>query len=379
MTCLDADFISELSRDHHRLEYIVKLSDALKGSASVLLARHKRFLEPIASKLSKGIASLPDELLGLIFKFATHHEQEGTRHALWLSQVSRRFRNITLGNQSLWTTQFQWYDLNTHVDIERCVDRCRPDSDLHLVVNYREDLDIRASSEFIDAYTFYTSRWKSLTLVGDWVHTDGGFIPTIGYFMDTLMAECDLELPRLHELHLLDQRHSETENPVWHTDDDDFTLLRTWTTPNLRVLRCTQYIPPPSFQFESITDFSLSLTLLPGESLGQVTYLLTFLSGRSSLAEIDLELVNQDIAGSRAGDEIVFASDVVLESVTSFKFAISNFKLPSELPWLPTPVLKALILPNLAARRVQSPSPNGFWTSDFLKISYSLQDGAGPD
>jgi len=114
-----ADTISGLAGDQHRLEYIIQLSKALTASASELLKIYERRLEPLVSKLSKGLASLPDDILKLIFKFSTLHNEEGTRHAFWLSHVSHKFRRVVLEDRSLWSTQFLGYDSTEEVYTHR--------------------------------------------------------------------------------------------------------------------------------------------------------------------------------------------------------------------------------------------------------------------
>ncbi len=158
--------VSQLSRDLHRLQYIVQLSSALQTSASKLLAQHESLLGTVVPKLSRGIASLPDELLALVFKHATQHAQEGTRHALWLSHVSSRFRRIALGDRSLWSTQFLWYDMTDEGNIDDCICRSGEDDDLHIVVNYNEELDFSTARDFLDCCIPFASRWKSFALGG---------------------------------------------------------------------------------------------------------------------------------------------------------------------------------------------------------------------
>lgn len=66
-----------LSTDSLRLEYIIKLSKALIACASELLEHHKQLWNLIVPKLEKGLALLPDEVIGLIFRFFAHPEMIG--------------------------------------------------------------------------------------------------------------------------------------------------------------------------------------------------------------------------------------------------------------------------------------------------------------
>ncbi len=136
---LDASSIRQLSRDHHRMGYVVSLLKSLVVSATEQENLLRIRLDAVASKLSRGLSSLPNEILGYIFKFATQHKIKGTRHIAWLSQVSRRFRGIVLGDRSLWSTLNLWYD-TTKEEVERIVSRSGEEIDLHIVVNQNDKI-----------------------------------------------------------------------------------------------------------------------------------------------------------------------------------------------------------------------------------------------
>ncbi len=59
--------------------YVVSLLKYLMVSAAEQEEILRIRLDVIASKLSKGLSSLPNEILGYIFKFATQHKIKGTR------------------------------------------------------------------------------------------------------------------------------------------------------------------------------------------------------------------------------------------------------------------------------------------------------------
>lgn len=98
-----------------------------------LQRRYKQSLAPIISRLSKGFASLPDEVLPVIFEFAVRAEGAmGTMQAKCLSHVSRRFREITLGEQSLWSTLRSSASM---AELETAVSRSSTDTDLHVFIH----------------------------------------------------------------------------------------------------------------------------------------------------------------------------------------------------------------------------------------------------
>lgn len=341
---LTAFGLSQLSSNRRRLEFMVQFSKAIMTSASTLLDLYTRKLDCVSLKLSKGLASLPDELLGIILKFATQHEEEGTRYAVWLSYVSRRFRRIILGDHSLWSTLCIWHDTTREI-IERCIYRSGEDTDLHVVLNYNRFIDSSAVRNFImNTCASSASRWRSLTLVGDW-NEDVGSV-TISQVMDHLTRQHPLLLPRLDELSISEQCYHELEGrPFWNSFGDEFSGTSLWEAPNLRVVRCTQYIPPPSFPFSSFTSFSLSLTLLPGNITNQIRGLFAFLSSRPNLSAIVLELVTFGDADRIIGGELAIGV-IVCPAITSFRLSVSNFATESAKRII-RPTLEALQMPNL--------------------------------
>ncbi len=312
-----------------------------------MLRLFERHLEVTISKLSKGFASLPDELLALIFKYATHHEQEGTRHAFWLSHISRRFRRIVLGDRSLWSTQLLRYD-STKENIERCIHRSGNDSDLHIVINNNRMINFSACDSFIGICQPSASRWRSLTLVGEWEEEDGDL--NLGDTLRQLLYRRHLVLPQLHELCLIQRHHNLTAGaPLWYPSSGFPNFARPWVTPNLRVMRCTQYIPPRSCPFGSITHFILSLTLLPGDAYIQVEELCMFLTSMAGLTEFDLELQTHDscTAGYDLREDLEFVHPFLCASLTAFRLHVSGLSLPSGIYSLLTPFTEALQMPRL--------------------------------
>ncbi len=152
--------------------------------------------------------------------------------------------------------------------------------------------------------------------------------------MGGLLDDHYLVLPRLHELCFYEQRHNGAGQPTWHTPNTDYIRFSTWTTPNLRVVRCTQYIPPPTFPFK-FESFSLSLTLLPNNIPNQLRDFLQFLGGapRSCIRRgrvfrnIVLELDIFDVADIKLGGELSVAS-TILPSLKSFRLGLSNSNFP---------------------------------------------------
>lgn len=339
---LDANTISQLSSNRRRLEYIIQLSKSLTATASGLLDAHQRRLDGVSMKLSKGLASLPGEILAIIFKFATLHEQEGTRHALWLSHVSRRFRGIALDSHDLWSTLRLWRN-TTKECIASCISRSGKDTDLQIVIDYGSLASSVTARDTIDTILPSSPRWRVLSMSSHWDETEGSIV--IGHELRQFMEKHDLVLPRLYEL-CLSQRHSvDSVGFLWAPSHDFFNIHR-WQTPNLQVLRCSQYIPPPSFPFTIFTSFSLSLMVITDYAINQVAGLVKFLSSKPNIRAIDLELDSFFDFTENWLNPIEIGS-AVCPSVTTFRLKLINSNLVYCAGDLVKQTLRALQMPNL--------------------------------
>ncbi|KLO12553.1 hypothetical protein SCHPADRAFT_411069 [Schizopora paradoxa] len=244
------------------------------------------FVAPISSKLSRGIASLPDELIGLVFKYAC--VEIGTKQAVWLSHVSRGFRRIAISEVDLWTTL---HSRARPDEIETYLSRSRQ-ADLYVVVNitpddYNEDLLPFFTSCFASA-----SRLKSFSITAE---LDDGEYPSNLVLSNELtdLDSGELEFPRLEELCI---SHYKKSRDGMHSDNfafEDFSP--SWDAPVLRTIRCRDYIPTPTATaFTSITSFSLQISLRSGNNVQNFGWLLEFLESASNLSNFDLEVFDAD-------------------------------------------------------------------------------------
>ena len=102
---LSANSISRLSASAHQTDVMLSILRPLLSVALDHEKRYKQVMGPIASKLGKGVATLPDEILAMIFEVAVRMEKHNGRiQARFLSHVSRRFRKVALGEHRIWTT-----------------------------------------------------------------------------------------------------------------------------------------------------------------------------------------------------------------------------------------------------------------------------------
>ncbi|KLO08286.1 hypothetical protein SCHPADRAFT_613739 [Schizopora paradoxa] len=208
----NAETMHELASNRDQLEYIVQLIKALGSSATDLLNHYERHLDPYYAKLSRGIASLPDELLALIFKYAACSQEEGTNYAFYLSQVSRRFRRISLSDKSLWCYLFFRHNTNLQ-KIARSVDNCGSNCDLHIIIKDDKMVDTHLLDGFMEKCSPFASRLCSISLFGDWCDAweyEYRYYTLAGTINQLL--SCPLSMPRLRELNLTQSRHHDPDD-----------------------------------------------------------------------------------------------------------------------------------------------------------------------
>lgn len=194
--------MSEISSEWRQVECMVKLSKALLASTSELLALYDRRLHPISLKLSKGVASLPDELLVCIFEFA--QGKGDIRNVLWFSHVSRRFRRLIVGHTRFWSN-ISLSPFAKKEKVEMQLARGGEDIDFHIVLKLEKEIDSSTPLKFMDKYCSTASRWRSLTVKGVWDEWDHG--DTIFERILALFKERHFILPRLQEIYLEKNEH----------------------------------------------------------------------------------------------------------------------------------------------------------------------------
>ncbi|KLO08300.1 hypothetical protein SCHPADRAFT_931882 [Schizopora paradoxa] len=155
---LNAESTSRFMASTFEIDSIVSILDALSGSMKGLQAHFRSAQECIVSKLSRGKVLMPEEILARIFTFAVGAEGEnGGRQAVWLSQVSRRLRNIALQTRSLWTTLHSRDPTNR---LEMSISRAGPNEEYHAFLRY----DSGSKTRFMNICKPTIPRWRTLTV-----------------------------------------------------------------------------------------------------------------------------------------------------------------------------------------------------------------------
>ncbi len=309
---MDAGTISTLLASTHELDVMVLMLKLLTNNALGLQKRYKKFLDPIVFKLSKGIASLPDELLSIIFKFAVRKEgTEGARQASKLSRVSRRFQKLALEERNLWTTL---HSNAKREELETCISRSGSGANFHVFVNDGFNRP-HEMDEFVAICHPTTSRWKYLTITtssNDEGLTENNEVWQVEYIFEFLQRDDVFQLPQLEELNI----------QCGDLDCYNSLISLSWRSPNLRSLQCTRYLPSPSTSFSSLSAFSFTQNL-SYDSNSRVRNLLAFLASTPSISTFDLKISGVNIRYPKP----LRVPESVCPSITSFHFRLPGFRI----------------------------------------------------
>ncbi|KLO06343.1 hypothetical protein SCHPADRAFT_933140 [Schizopora paradoxa] len=347
---LDATEFRQLMDDRKRMEFMQQILQNLSTSASELLDIYSHQLDSLSMKLSRGINSLPNELLSHIFHLAYHSSSDRTLLATRLSHVSRTFRSIVLGDHRFWSTVSLYPD-TTEETLGKRISRSGSDTDLHVVVKYKESISASAFHAFVDLCSPTAPRWRSLSLHGVWDTYSDDYLErrweddtAASDELHKLMEQHHLILPRLQELHLSDHEPDDVqyEIPYWVSSRSDFEDVHHWVVPNLRILRCNQHIPPPSFPLRTFSVFDLHLMLRLGDTSDQITDLLKFMDFQPNITELILKLDGHEFDIEDEPDIGLYA----FRGITSFQYSVS--KVTIEIArHVYGPILDSLMMPNL--------------------------------
>lgn len=270
-------------------------------------AQYNEILGPSLKKLSSGFASLPNELLSTIFMHSVWAEgQYGSKQAKSISHVSRTFREIALGKRAFGQCYAQMPPKrngihSSHVAVQRSI---------------------------------YIAREVEFVLKSFRRRNGGRF-------------------PRLEELDIED-------GDIW-PERDEHPFQVSWTSPNLRTLRCSSYIPFPFVKFDTLTTFTFSHALA---LTSKAVKLLKFLSSMPNL--ISLELAFFRVKSIRREGTVHLLPPCTCPSITSFSFSLpdSGGTSHNEAHEFIAPFLQALGLPNLEDLSISV----DFWFYDSAKV-----------
>ncbi len=293
---------------------MVSMLKVLLDTALDLQTAFNKRLEPIVSKLSRCMASLPDEVLALIFNFAGH--LDGTKQAVRLSHVSRRFRAVALGERRLWTMLHS----NTSKDgLATFIARGGRDADLYIIFHINSEyFNVR---NFLDVCWPTAPRWRWLTVS----EHDGLPLrtPTIDAVLKMISSGSpEQQLIRLEGIDITSHRASSPRGVNFenHEGGGGFS----WTSPNFSVLRSWQYVPSPSPAFVSVTTFDFSIHLASDSYGAHTSDLLLFLASAHNIRDVSLLISTNGVFDVRQ-EEAIQLAHCICPSITSLKLVLSNF------------------------------------------------------
>lgn len=285
------------------------------------------------------MASLPNEVLMLVFGFAAPPGgRDSSKQAIWLSHVSRRFRRVALGTQSIWTT------LDGHISTEGLQSfhaRSGKNSDLHVIVY--ASLDNDDLHYFLDMCLKLAPRWATLLVTSG--RKEGDFDTcTVENVLDELFdcpsrKENVYSFPRLRSLRVEEFRT--IANTEFEAAESEYKPK--WMVPYLRKMECDEYIPIPSSAYSSVDTFSASfsipITTFPGVHFKALRNLLPSLQ---ALTTLDMTIRTS----ARVTNSYHFFR-IECPSVSSLTLNFPSFALPEALVLFLGPFMASLVMPQL--------------------------------
>ncbi|KLO06372.1 hypothetical protein SCHPADRAFT_986544 [Schizopora paradoxa] len=314
---MSSEAFESLLGDAKRVDDMAKILKALLDAATELQHDYDEFLQPTVSKLSKGITSVPDEILALIFKF--NADKYGRKQPIRLSQVSRKFRAVSLEARNLWTTL---HSTTPRQELKLFIARSGQDTDLHIQVHHGVPFRRALEKESWDVCLAVAHRWKSLEVVElDFLVNFFG-TKTIGDILKEMGGDY-LDLPRLGELRIVHCRSTDSGGRADAVRNPRFgngQIKLPWNTPNLRVLQLKNYTLSPSLALASLSSFTFVLEL-DSICTVQVKALLSFLVATPSITEFRLEACNFEALRVNSYQ----FDDVQCPSITSLGLTFTNY------------------------------------------------------
>lgn len=340
---------------------MISILKSLTAAAEDIKKEYDQVLGPSISQLSKGIDSIPDEILAIIFEVDVREEgARGATMAKLLSHVSRRFRNVALSNRSIWATL---RSNGSEEEWETFIRRSGTDTGFHVFIQSIRSRNHKKWDAFMDCCWQTASRWTSLTLTRlapdpcppssrssrnrepYETDSDGGYDDHMNHIRTVEMKK-DMEFvmsafnggdrlvhtwqfPRLFELDV---------------QCGDLKTKLSWKSPNLRLLRYFGILPRPSAVFSSVTTFQYNLS-----SSSVCNELLQFIVSMPNVSDLQLELAQAVFRREDVGP-LYFPSSSPCPSVTSFSLLVHAY--PAMWPHVGerfiAAFLHALRIPNLA-------------------------------
>ncbi|KLO12544.1 hypothetical protein SCHPADRAFT_890692 [Schizopora paradoxa] len=328
-----AEMVSKLLRDAHSVDIMKATLNSLLASVTNLQEAFRVHVDPIIAKLSKGFASLPDELIAPIFEYACI--EVGTKQAVWLSHVSRDFRRIALSEAELWTT----LDSRARRDeIDAYIARSR-ETDLNVIVKVTPDDCDEDLRPFFTTCFDLAPRLKSFSITAVMDEMNPFNLALSNGLMDP--DNGNVVLHHLEELNIFQYKKDNDRLTSGNYAFGDFSP--SWDAPVLHTIRCRNYIPAPTASaFAAITSFNLHISLYSRADVELLNWLLEFLESTPTLQDLDVEM-----ADAEEYNFMDVSNTVTCPSLLSLQLRISSMRLPEETGRILAPFMESLYMPKL--------------------------------
>ncbi|KLO06716.1 hypothetical protein SCHPADRAFT_895219 [Schizopora paradoxa] len=362
---------SQLFQDANNLDKMIYILKRLKSSATRLRQSVALNSKPMISNLSKGIASLPNEVLMLIFGFmAPAGDRLSRKQAIWLSHVSKRFRSIALGTRSVWTTLdgcASKDELNTFLS------RSGKGSDLHLIFYMwaYEPEPAPWTRAFVHWCLPLAPRWASLLVIyedGEIDHYDGSLF----CIFETILANLR-EYPRLQVMRIQqDCSTTSTNFEPWELAIEKYGKRK--QILGLQRIECAEYIPTPDPLYDSAKSFSASISW--SDFLRSFRELGSLLPSLQALTVLDLTIGTSSRVAEFGGIEIG------CPSVSSLTLHFPSFVFPGAIKdGLLRTFMASFKLPRLTeySLSIELQLQNGKYKPDLETLFQDLMHSIYPD
>ncbi|KLO16158.1 hypothetical protein SCHPADRAFT_938069 [Schizopora paradoxa] len=363
---VDADCIARFMASAFEMDVVVSMLDVLLEVAKGLQMQFRISQEIIVAKLSKGIKSLPTELLSRIFQFAVWDQDEnGGVQAIRLSHVSRRFRTIALETRGLWTTL---HSSDAPHQLKAFLSRSGLNEEFHAFIHFDHRAIVLGISQFVLACHPVISRWRTLTLTqedrdqyGESAHLYyGGVEKNLEEFL-TILSKNNLRLLSLEELDIRGHRGDR----YGHGGNSGYD----WGS-NLRTCRCSYFLPTPSANFFSVSTFFTTQDVWDADT--SLVPLLEFLLAMPNLTTLGMELYDayapvHDLPFTNCERSSITSLHLQLRKFQLDEFEVGDSGIISFLEALRIPSLEELFI-SIGFRDLSDSEP------DFIDCTETLAD-----
>ncbi|KLO05826.1 hypothetical protein SCHPADRAFT_1002683 [Schizopora paradoxa] len=318
---VDTAWADLLMQSAHEVDGVIAMLNALLQGANELRPQLESSQQQvIAAKLSKGIKSLPDEILARIFEITVWEQRdhrEYLKQIVRLTRVSRRFRYVALGTRGLWTMLDA---MHTSAQLKSLISRAGSNERFHATLY----MDFENTNlEFIEDCRPIIPRLTTLAFnLKDsfwYAHLErNGGIDAALEEMFRQFIEDGSHFSILQCLEFIGERNKPRSGFLLPAA----STIRNWA-PSLRTLRCRHFLPSLFSPLFLISTLVIAHRVSPEDSstVSPLKMLLDLLLKLPNLSYFELE-ANE--AYEKIGAEVLLVTEC--PSITTFR--LKNCDIP---------------------------------------------------